>query len=237
MPEALFRKFERFHAFTESEKEMLIDSIERVEKIGKGRDIISEGRNPEHVHLLLEGWACRYQLLDSGKQHIMAFLIPGDLCDVHVTLLDYMDHSIRAVSPAKVAYIPTRQIKEILGCHQRIANALFWAMLVDEAILRQWLVNLGSRSAVQRIAHLICEMRVRSSVAGICKENTFTFPLTQEELGEAMGLTQVHTNRSLRKLRDEGLIRRDRYELEICDWARLQQIAGFRDEYLHLKAR
>ena len=120
---------------------MLQDAIHEIKEIGPRQDIILEGDKPDNVHLVLEGWAARYKVLPEGGRAIMAYLIPGDLCDIHVTLLSHMDHSIGALSGCKVAYIPRERMARIMTDHQRLSRALWWSVLVDEAILREWLVN------------------------------------------------------------------------------------------------
>src|SRR5215217_5263658 len=128
--------------------------------MGARRHIIREGDRPDHVHLVVEGWAARYKLLPDGARQITAFLIPGDFCDLHVTILGEMDHSITTVTRAKVAYIPRRTMDE-LTARPSIARAFWWATLVDEAVLRAWIVNAGRRDAHEAIGHLICELYLR----------------------------------------------------------------------------
>src|SRR5215207_4764045 len=124
----------------------------------------------------------------------MAYLIPGDLCDIHVTLLDQMDHSIGALSRCKVAYIPRERMATLMTEHRRLSRALWWSVLVDEATLREWLVTMGQRPADKRIAHFLCEMLLRSRAVGLTEDDSFELPLTQEELDDSMGLTTVHIN-------------------------------------------
>jgi CRP-like cAMP-binding protein len=166
----------------------------------------------------------------------MAFLIPGDLCDVHITILDEMDHSIRALTPVTLRKFPADEIRNIMENHPRLARALFWSTLVDEAILREWLVNIGTRPAELRLAHIFCEMVLRTRMAGYAENDSIEFPLTQAELSESMGLTQVHTNRVLQKLRQEGLVKLEKKRLTILDWDRLKQFSQFDPIYLHCKS-
>lgn len=199
-----------------------------------GRDLIREGDRPDHVLLLVEGWANRYYLTADGKRQIMAFLIPGDLCDPHVFILHEMDHSIGVISDARVAEIPKQKILGITERFPAIARAFWWSALVDEAILRQWLVNVGQRDAYQRIAHLLCELWRRMCQVGLATEGKFNMPLTQQQLGDTLGLTSVHVNRMLQRMRGEGLISTSSKHLTILDSERLQEIAGFDPRYLHM---
>ncbi|HEY0412543.1 MAG TPA: Crp/Fnr family transcriptional regulator [Allosphingosinicella sp.] len=200
------------------------------------RNIIREGDRPDHVHLMVEGWAARYKVLPDGARQITAFLIPGDFCDLHVTILGEMDHSIATITRARVAYIP-RSRMDALTERPKIARAFWWATLVDEAVLRAWLVNVGRRDAFEAIGHLMCELYLRMKNVGLATDHSYELPLTQEELGDALGLTPVHVNRVLQRMRAEGLISLNRGALTIHDYRRLESASGFNPNYLHIEQR
>ncbi|WP_250148393.1 Crp/Fnr family transcriptional regulator, partial [Halomonas jincaotanensis] len=194
---------------------------------------ISEGEKPDYVHLIEQGWACRYKLLEHGDQNIVAFFLPGDMCDIHITILDEMDHSIHALTPVKLTRIPSKEMNYIFNNFPWLTRALFWSTLVDEAILREWLASVANRSADTRLAHVFCELLLRARAAGLTQDNSFELPLTQEELGEAMGLTNIHTNRVIQKLRRDGLLTLNNKRMAIHDWERIKEFSGFRANYLH----
>ena len=200
------------------------------------RNIIREGERPDHVHLMVDGWAARYKLLADGGRQITAFLIPGDFCDLHVTILGEMDHSIATLTKAKVAYVPRRAM-DALTDRPRISKALWWATLVDEAVLRAWIVNIGRRDAGEAVGHMMCELYVRMKNVGLATAHSFELPLTQEEIADALGLTPVHVNRVLQRMRADGLISLKRGALEIHDYERLQEMSGFNPNYLHIEQR
>ena len=206
-------------------------------RIDAHQDIIREGASPDHVHLILDGWAARYKIVPDGARQITAFLIPGDFCDAHVTILRQMDHGITALTPATVAYIPQAAFEALPLGRPELARALWWATLVDEAVLRSWIVNLGRRDAHEGVAHLLCELEVRLRHVGLVQDDRFDLPLTQETLADALGLTAVHTNRVLQRLRSEGLIVLEAGALTILDPAGLRRAAGFDPNYLHVKRR
>lgn len=233
MPEPLIRKLEQFEKVSADDRRALQDAVREVKEIAPRQDIILEGDKPDNVHLILEGWAARYKLLPEGDRAIMAYLIPGDLCDIHVTLLSQMDHSIGALSRCKVAYIPRDRIATILTERQTLSRALWWSVLVDEAILREWLVTTGHRPADKRVAHFLCEMLLRSRAIGLTNDDSFVLPLTQEELGDTMGLTTVHVNRTLQELRGQGLIASEGRRMIVRDVDRLMEFADFNPNYLH----
>ncbi|MBB3997639.1 Crp/Fnr family transcriptional regulator [Aureimonas pseudogalii] len=207
----------------------------RVRDIDANQDLISEGDSPEDVHLILEGFAVRYKLTTQGRRQILAYMIAGDFCDVHVTLLRRMDHGIRTLRPSRVVRISPGTLLEILERQPAIARAIWLCGLVDEATQREWLVNVGQRSAPQRIAHLFCEMHVRMGIVGLTSNGSFELPLTQEELGDTMGLSNVHVNRSLKELRESELVTLRNGQIVISDVDRLKAFSGFDPSYLHLE--
>jgi CRP-like cAMP-binding protein len=202
-----------------------------------GHTLIGQGDRPEMVFLLVEGWACRYKDLRDGSRQIMAFLIPGDLCDINIFILNQMDHGIALLSDARVAAISKGEMEALLKERHDLARALFWATLVDEAVLREWLANIGQRDAFERVAHLFCELWVRLNQVGLVTADRFSLPLTQEQLGQTMGLTPVHVNRVLQRMRAENLITLEAKHLTILNCERMKRVAGFSPNYLHLVRR
>lgn len=202
------------------------------------RDLIREGEEPEEVHLVLSGYACRYKMMDNGHRSIMALLIPGDFCDLNVAILGQMDHTIATLgSHTRIVRIPRDAIDELLTHHPRIARALWWATLVDEGTLREWLANMGRRPADQQMAHLFCEMFMRMKAVGQVNDGGFFFPLSQEDLADILGLSIVHVNRTLQKLRGKGFLTMAEKEVTIKDFAGLAEFATFDPNYLHLRVK
>lgn len=233
---ALLARLETFVDLSEDEKTLLA-ALHRDIRTFRPRDhIIREGDRPEEVHLIIEGWAARYKLLPDGSRQIVAFLLPGDFCDLHVAVLGHMDHSIVAITRCRVAFVPNTKMNELTSDHNGLTKALWWSTLVDEAVLRSWIVN-GRRNALQKIAHLLCELHVRLKQIGLVTEGRFDLPVTQEEIADATGLTAVHTNRTLQRLRREGLIELRSQILTVLDVAALGEAAGFNPAYLHIKRR
>lgn len=162
-----------------------------------------------------------------------SLLIPGDLCDLHIALLSEMDHSIKALSPCKVAFISRRALSNILDKSDRLGRAFWWATLVDEAILREWLVTMGHRPANQRVGHLICEMLLRMRSVGLTGDHSFDLLVTQEELGNTLGLSTVHINRTMQDLRKRGLITTQGKRMIVNDMDGLMEFTDFNPNYLH----
>lgn len=233
----LIARLETVADLRDEDRALLAALCRDVRPVAAKKNIISEGERPEHVHLVVDGWAGRYKLLDSGARQIVALLIPGDFCDLHTTLLGQMDHGIVALTPCQVAYIPSAQIDELTSHHNGLTKALWWSTLVDEAVLRSWVVNAGRRDAYQRIAHLMCEMHLRMKMIGLVTDDQFDLPLTQDELADSTALTPVHVNRTLQRLRKEGLINLHRGQLTVLDMEGLRRAAGFDPTYLHVRRR
>ena len=201
------------------------------------QDILAEGERPDHVHVILEGWAARYKALSDGSRQIVAFLIPGDFCDLHAAVLGHMDHGIVALTRCRVAYIPSAELDALTAHQNGLTKAIWWATLVDEGVLREWILNVGRRDAFERIAHLLCELQARMQMVGLVEEDRFALPLTQEQLADATGLTAVHVNRTLQRLRKRNLIEIGSGVLTIPDVGALREAAGFNGNYLHIKRR
>jgi CRP-like cAMP-binding protein len=214
----------------------VIDQLSRkgLKQVSPRRDLIREGDAPKSVFLVLEGWACRYKQLPDGRRQVVAFFIPGDLCDLNVYILKEMDHTVGAISTIKVAEISRDEFEQVMADHPRITQALFWNELVTIAIQREWTLNLGQRTAYERIAHLFVEMFLRLEVVGLTTGNSCEFPLTQNDIADATGLTAVHVNRTLQDLRRDGLVELHSRVLTIPDLKALKDAALFNDNYLHL---
>lgn len=198
------------------------------------RDVIGEGDTPTVVRLILSGWACRYKSTPDGQRQIVGLFVPGDFCDLNVYVLRQMDHSIGAITSVKVAEITPDQMDKLMAHHPRVAQALWWHELVNASIQREWLLNIGARSAYERLGHLFVEMFFRMRAVGLAEEDSCDFPMTQNDLADATGLTSVHINRTLQELRREKLVEFDRKRLRIPDLPALMQAAQFNPNYLHL---
>jgi CRP-like cAMP-binding protein len=227
------RKLEGFVPLPEADRAALLKVSENAQAVPARTGLVQEGDPPAGVFLVLEGFACRYKLRADGARQIMAYLVPGDACDFDVALLGAMDHSIATLSDCKVVRIAPETIQELLR-RPALAAALRKSVLVDEATTREWLVNVGRRAAVERLAHLFCELHLRLRAVGRADENRFELPLTQPDLADTTGMTSVHVNRSLRELRQKRLIDLRHRQLTILDVPRLKQLAEFKPGYLHL---
>lgn len=234
---ALVAKLSAFADLSEEDRRQLSGLCNDIQTIGAKHAIIQQGDRPNSVHLIVSGWAARYVMTSDGSRQIVAFLIPGDFCDLHVSLLGEMDHTIVALTRCRVAFIESARLDKLTSEQSSVTKALWWGTLVDEAVLRAWVANVGRRDAHERIAHLLCEMHMRLKLIGFVSDGTFDLPITQDELADATGLTAVHTNRMLQQLRAEKLIELKGGILKVLDVARLRDVGGFDGGYLHVKRR
>jgi CRP-like cAMP-binding protein len=235
MANPLAMKLEQFTSFDPEERQRLDQLLSYpTQTFRRGRTIIQEGEKVDNIHLVLTGLAVRSKTLRSGDRQFMAFLVPGDLCDVEVFILEGMDHDIIALTDTTCVLIPAKVIAGLLTESTKLTKALWWSTMTDSAILREWIVDHGSRDALERVAHLMCEMLIRYRVIGETTDNSFAFLLSQEELADATGMTPVHVNRMLQQLRAEGLIELTGKVLTILDPKGLQRVAKFDSTYLHL---
>lgn len=228
------QKLGRRFVLSGAEETALSEASARLRDIQPRTELISEGEVPDHVHLIQKGFAGRYKVLPSGGRSIVAFLIPGDFCDLNVSILGEMDHCIGTISACDVVRIPRSVINDLTDKHPLLNRALQWAGLVDEAILREWLVCMGRRSADQRVAHLFCEFLIRLQTVGLATENSYHFPLTQTDLADATGLSNVHINRVLQELRGLKLVVFKERRVTLPNVGAIQAYAGFNPNYLHL---
>jgi CRP-like cAMP-binding protein len=234
MNNPLLRKLANFTQLSDEECDAVNQSTQDVREFGAREDVISQGDRTGGVKLLLEGFACRYKMLEDGRRQIVAYFVPGDLCDLRVFILKRMDHSIGAVVASKVASISPDNILKMTHNYPTLTRALWWSTLVEEAIAREWIVNVGQRNALERTAHLFCELLYRFRAVGLNQGNSCTLPLTQVELAETLGLSSVHVNRTLQELRRQKLITLEGGTLSIQDLDALKELSFFNPDYLHL---
>ena len=210
---------------------------ERIVKASPGEDLICEGDRPDSVRIFLSGWAFRYKTLEDGRRQIVSFILPGDTCDPHLHLLSAMDHSIATLTPVVYSELEGPSFERLMTADRSVGAAFHCETLAARAIQHEWAVNLGRRDALERVAHVICELFERLRVVGLVEGNSFSFPVTQTDLADATGLSTVHLNRTLQELRASGLITLKDRSLTILDLQSLANTAMFNPGYLHFDRR
>lgn len=195
--------------------------------------IVLEGDRPSQCCLVMNGFACRSKVVMQGERQILSFHIPGDIPDLQSLFLKIMDHDLATISPATLGFIDHAALRALIDAHPAIARALWRETLIDAAIFREWIVNMGVRPAAARMAHLLAEVRSRMAAVGLVHDKEFEFPVTQAKLGEALGLSTVHVNRVLQAFRAEHVLDLKKNTVTITDYEKVVAAAGFDDSYLH----
>jgi CRP-like cAMP-binding protein len=235
MTHPLVRKLQNFTMLPPDELRAVLEAMSNVRAIAAREDIVVQGEQNPSVKVLLEGFACRYKMLEDGRRQILSLFVPGDMCDLRVFILKRMDHCVSTLTPARFAILSPESILRLTHRYSTLTRALWWTTLVEEAIAREWIVNVGQRTALERTAHLFCELYFRLRAVDLTRGLTFPVPLTQIELSEALGLSSVHVNRTLQELRRQNLIKLDAGILTILDLEALTEVAFFNPDYLHLE--
>lgn len=238
MPQRLLsqfiRKIEAVHKLTDAEIDALRALPTEVADYAKGDQIVREGDRAKHSFLVLSGLTCMLKHSEDGQRQILIFHFPGDVPDLQSLHLEVLDMSVSAASRAKIAFIPHEAIRRVYRSHPRVGELLWRMSLIDAAILREWILSLGQRDAYSRLTHFFCEMVVRMRLAELGDDGMFPFPLTQQEIADAVGLSNIHVNRVYQTMREDKLIELKRGKLIVPNWSRLQRAAAYDMTYLHL---
>ena len=233
----MLRKLQHWGAFSDADEAALLALPHTLRSFEPHAYIVRDGDAATHSCLLRNGFAYRQRIVAGGARQVLAIHMDGDMVDLQNSLLVRADHSVQALTRVEVAFIPREAILEIAFARPAIGQAMWFDTLVDGAIFREWMVNVGRRNARGRLAHLLCECSVRLEAAGLGERHRYELPMSQEQLADCTGLTPVHVNRTLMALEREGLIDRTRRSVIIDDWGKLCEVADFRGDYLHLPVR
>jgi CRP-like cAMP-binding protein len=216
------------------DKTALLKLRPRTRHLTAGEDIVRQGDRPDVAVIVLSGMLARYQTISSGDRQYISFHIAGDMPDIQSLFLSIMDHSVCAVSKSEIGIIPHDQLIPLVAARPSIAFAFWRSTLIDASIFRQAVTNNGARPHLPRVAHLFCEQHYRAKEAGLAEGRFCDFPLSQAEIGQALGMANISVNRALQKLRKQQLADLRSARLEIIDWSTLARLADFDPSYLHL---
>ncbi len=232
----IVRKLESVLRLSAEERDAVLGLPMQVQQLRADQDIVRQGDRPSRCCALLDGFAATYSIVGDGKRQIMAFHVPGDIPDLQSLHLRVLDNSLGTITTCKVGFIQHEAIRDLCARYPRLAGCFWRETLIDAAIFREWMASIGRRPAYARIAHLMCEWVVRLRAVELADERTCAFPMTQAEVGDALGLSFVHVNRTLQELRNAGLIALKNGALEVLDWEGLQRAGDFDPTYLHLES-
>ena len=234
---ALVRALERRDRLSAEERRLIDQLPARKRRFDNGDELVSEHSEPTESCLLLSGLVARAQFLPEGKRQLTAVHVAGDFVDLHALLLKLMDHSVVALTPCEAAYVPHPSLIAAIGASPHLGRLFWLSTVIDGAIQRTWATSLGRRSATVHLAHLVYELFVRLDTVGLTRGDSFDFPITQTDVADMIGLSLVHTNRTIQELRSSGLIKWERKVLTIVDQQRLRDFAEFDPTYLNLVNR
>ncbi|MBS0419443.1 MAG: Crp/Fnr family transcriptional regulator [Proteobacteria bacterium] len=227
------RRLENHATLSEAEKGVLRHALSSRQLHKQSRASIATRHPADGLTIILAGFAYRYQLLAVGRRHISGYFVAGDLCTLRQSSLSRSDYYIGTLGPTETAILSPGDILSEPERHPNLTRALWCAMLAEQSIAREWISNVGPRTAYERVAHLFCEMFVRLQWVGLTRQERCSLPLTQRDLADALSLSAVHVNRVLRQMRLDGLLTFHRGLLIIPDLAALRIAAGFDSTYLH----
>ena len=230
----LARRLNSLGVLTAREARILDGVPVQVRDVAADQDLIREGDRPIGCMLLMDGLAARYRTLSDGRRQILSFNIAGDFIDLQSLTLTRLDHSVGTLTAARIAVFSESSILDLLA-DPGLARVLWHEAMVDTAISREWIVNVGRRTAYQRVAHVLCELVTRMEAVGLARDGICDLPLTQGELADATGLSTVHVNRVIQELRRENLITLRSRTFSALNWSGLKVAAEFNASYLQLR--
>ncbi len=230
---ALFRRWKRRLSLSATDEAAVANLNWARRRYQRDAYLAREGEHVTVCTVLLQGFAYRQKILSDGSRQIISFHIPGEFLDLQNCLLEVADHNVQALTRCLVAVVSKELLLQVMSDRPAVRQAIWLDSLLDASVFREWVVNVGRRDARQRIAHLLCELALRLKAAGLGEGPLFDFPLTQEQIADATGLTAVHTNRTLQALRRAGLINLTASKLTILDWDALAEAGDFSERYLH----
>jgi CRP-like cAMP-binding protein len=229
----ILKRWERRVSLDESDRAAILALPSTRRTFTRDAYLVREGEPPVNCNLLVSGFAYRQKLVSNGLRQIISVHIAGEFVDLQNAMLDVADHNVQSLGRCEVAIVPKAALVDLFASRPAVARAVWLDTLIDASIFREWVVNVGRRSATARISHLLCELMLRLKAAGLCDGQSCDFPFTQEQMADATGLTPVHTNRTLQALRKQGLIKLASGSLTVTDWNGLAALGDFSERYLH----
>jgi CRP-like cAMP-binding protein len=231
----MFRKLQLWMQLDKDDERAVLSLPHQLKKLAPAQYIVRDREKPTHSCLLLSGFAYRHKLTGDGARQIMSIQMKGDVVDLQNSLLRQSDHNVQALTRIEVALIPIEAVQNLAFTRPSVGRAMWYETLVDASIFREWTLNVGRRDATQRTAHLLCEFALRLELAGLGQQCDYQLPMTQEQLADALGLTPVHVNRTLKALEKDGLIERSQRWVKIGNWENLAAVGDFDSTYLHFE--
>lgn len=229
-----FLRGRRRGELSHDELAVLEAAVDRIETFPARSLITRRGERVRASTLLIEGHIARWMDARDGYRQLVSYQIPGDFVDLHGYPTRYVDHDIGTLTEVRIATFPHERLDEIIAERPHLAKMLWFSTLTDAAMHREWIFRMGRLDAAERVAHFLCETHLRMAAIGRAADGRFALPLTQQDIGEACGLTSVHVNRTLRRLREDGLAEVSRGEARLLNLRGLTRLGEFDPDYLYL---
>jgi CRP-like cAMP-binding protein len=233
--ELMLRNLELRARLSDEDRQLILDLPYTLRTLEPSTYTIREADPPTVCGVLVSGFAYRQKLTGEGARQIVSLHIPGDALDFQNLFLDVADHSVQMLTRGEVAFVKRGDLQDLARSRSGIAHAILVKILVEASVFREWVLNVGRREARARLAHVLCELGVRLEAEGLAEEYGYELPMTQEQLADALGLTPVHINRTLKALEADGLIKRYKRFVGFPDWRRMREAGDFNQRYLHLQ--
>jgi len=230
----LTRKLASFVDLSPDEVEVLENLQSSTRVVRRNREIVSEGRTYDTLFVLLDGIALRSRILRDGRRQVLNIALPGDFIGFPGCFFESALYSIPALTDCVISPIPFAMLIGLFDRQPRIAATIFWSFACEAAMYAEHLIDVGRRSALERVAHFLLELLTRLQVIGLADEHSFRMPVTQELIGDALGLSVPHINRTLRQLRQDELVRIEEHMVILQDVEALAALADFERSYLSL---
>lgn len=235
MINAHLKKLRRRIDVSAEEERAICGIVAETRRVPPDQVLIRAGEPLSNSLLLLSGWLSRNKDLSGGERQVLHLHVAGDFADMHGYTLKRLDHDVMTLSECEIAVVPHERIHQLIERHPRLGRYYWFSTNLDAAITREFVLSLGQRSAIARMAHLFCELHIRLGIVDQARPDGFEFPLTQRELSECLGLTVVHVNRTLQEMRRRGLVELENRQLTIVDRRGLEGVAEFDPTYLYLE--
>ena len=234
MIERHLMKLRRRVVLSDEEEQAIRAAVSECRDVPADRTVIRANEELQHSTLLLDGFMARYKDLRSGHRQITELHVAGDFVDLHSFTLKRLDHAVMSLSPCRIAIVPHENLRRITEQHPRLTRIYWFATNMDAANHREWAFSLGRRDARGKLAALFCELQIRLEIVGLGDDQSNALPLTQTDIAECMGLTNIHVNRTLKQLREEQLVDFQGGRVTILDHAGLRRVGEFDPSYLYL---
>lgn len=220
---------------SDEEKRAILELPASASIVGVQHDFVHIGDKIKHACLIVEGLVARFAQIRNGARGFVAFHIPGDMADLHSVVMPNVTWALHAVVPTTILRVPHAELIDLTARFPALALAFWRDCVVDGNVMAQWMVNIARKDAVARVAHLLCEMYLRYEAIGLADDGRFPFAITQINLADAVGLTPIHLNRVLKRLRADGIAIKETDSVRICDFDQLAAIGEFDPAYLQLR--